>query len=412
MEAVQRTSGLSAGLVPELTLDLSSIPTAFPGAVLPLVVLCRDLRGRDVDVRLILPEAPHLGLLFRNANWAHLIDPNNFGEEAFKSGHNLPATEYRSSTDQQAVVSLAVDLLLEEAHIDRPLLAGLEWCLNEVTDNVLVHAKDPSGGVVHVTRFESSVQIVVCDAGLGIAASMRAQFPDLDDDVAAAQEALLPGVTSGPGQGNGLAGIKSIADLAGGKITILTNSALGLISGSGLDNRAEWKTVFEHVSFPGTALSLQLPLDIHLDLREALSFQSPDWEPYDLIDSRYETGHEGGTFEIRIAKERRGAGSREAGRALRTKVENLLSSDGDARVHIDFDGVAMISSSFADEFLGKLRAELGPEAFDRRVGLQRFTPDVQTVIAGAVSQRMRTAQEVKSEAAFELVDDPELPADS
>jgi hypothetical protein len=132
-----------------------------------------------------------------------------------------------------------------------------------------------------------------------------------------------------------------------------------------------------------------LPLDVHLDLREALRFQSPDWEPWDFIDARYEPKE--GEFRLVVSQERRGVGTREAGRAIRTKAENLLHSRPGATLSIDFSGIRMVASSFSDEFLGKLRLGLGPHEFDRRIRIIGLDPSIDAVIRGAMSQRMRSA---------------------
>jgi hypothetical protein len=148
------------------------------------------------------------------------------------------------------------------------------------------------------------------------------------------------------------------------------------------------KAVAGGVRFPGTVVVLKLPLDAQFELQEALSFQGPDWEPYDFIDQRYEPDE--GEFHIPLARERRGVGSRQAGRAVRTKAENLLRSNPDARLNVDFAGIRMVASSFADEFLGKLRVHLGAEEFDRRIRIVGMDRSIDSVLRGAIAQRMRS----------------------
>ncbi|MDA0160650.1 DUF4325 domain-containing protein [Solirubrobacter ginsenosidimutans] len=384
LELIERTQLLHGALCNKVTFDLSGIDTAFSAQALPLVIVAHALRQRGVQVDLILPGEYGLRTLFTNTNWAHLIAPHQFDESTF-DGHHMHATTYSSSPVQQEIVNGVMDLLLEEGHIDRPILGALEWALNEVTDNVLVHSG--SHGIVQVTRYQNEAHIVVCDAGRGIGASMRDAFPALTDDVTATQRAILPGVTSGPGQGNGLAGINSIARLAQGEISLISGRAFAMLSYGSGRSRATWAPVAGSVAFPGTAVVLQLPLNVHLDLREALRFQSPDWEPWDFIDARYEP--EDGELTLRLAEERRGVGSREAGHAIRTKTENLLDMSPTARLTIDFSGVRMIASSFADEFMGKLRLALGVATFDERIRLIGLDPSIEAVVRGAISQRMR-----------------------
>jgi anti-sigma regulatory factor (Ser/Thr protein kinase) len=373
-------------LCDEVTFDLSAIETAFPSRALPLVIAVQGLQERGVGVNVTLPEDHSLQRLFLNANWAHLIAPHHFSSFGF-DGHHVPATAYASAREQQEIVNTVVELFLEETHIDRRVIGALEWSLNEVTDNVLTHAGG-TGGLIQVTRYENEAHIVVCDGGRGIGDSMREVFSELTTDLSAVQRAMLPGVTSGAGQGNGLAGIENIAHLAKGELTVVSGCAFGDIRFNKSD-RWTWQPVIGGVRFPGTAVTLNLPLDVSVDLREALSFQGADWEIFDFIDARYEAVE--GEFRIVMKDERRGTGSRDAGRALRTKTENLLAADAENSVTIDFSEVRMISSSFADEYLGKLRLSLGEADFTRRVRIVGLETSVRPVLAGAVSQRLRSS---------------------
>ena len=114
--------------------------------------------------------------------------------------------------------------------IERSVLAGLEWSVNEITDNVLNHAESPLGGLVQVATQRETVafQFVVGDARRGILASMRDGFPDLQDDAEAIGEAVKQGVTRNPdiGQGNGLAGTLRVAALSNGSFSVLSGQAL------------------------------------------------------------------------------------------------------------------------------------------------------------------------------------------
>lgn len=78
------------------------------------------------------------------------------------------------------------------------------------------------------------------------------------------------------------------------------------------------------------------------------------------------------------------------GRALRTNSENLLAADVDAKLVVDFSGLRVVASSFADEFLGKLRLDMSKEEFARRVVFTGYHEDVATIVAGAVAQRVRS----------------------
>ena len=61
---------------------------------------------------------------------------------------------------------------------------------------------------------------------------------------------------------------------------------------------------------------------------------------------------------IRLSKESSGTGTRQAAIRMRNYAFNMLT-EGKAKVIFDFDQVSAISSSYADELLGKLVAKMG-----------------------------------------------------
>jgi len=68
-----------------------------------------------------------------------------------------------------------------------------------------------------------------------------------------------------------------------------------------------------------------------------------------------------------MSAESPGFGNREAGKQIRTKLLNLLAADTLKAMLVDWAGIPLISSSFADEAIGKLFIELGPLEFGVRV---------------------------------------------
>src|SRR3546814_3921186 len=76
--------------------------------------------------------------------------------------------------------------------------AALEWSINEITDNVIVHSESPIGGLVQVSTFvrnQKVVEYIVADAGLGIPATLRSGRPEIGTDTDALDRAIREGVT-------------------------------------------------------------------------------------------------------------------------------------------------------------------------------------------------------------------------
>ncbi|MCY4132921.1 MAG: STAS-like domain-containing protein [Nitrospira sp.] len=83
----------------------------------------------------------------------------------------------------------------------------------------------------------------------------------------------------------------------------------------------------------------------------------------------------------------RDTGSRQGGKRIRGMIENLLRER--RPVNIDFDGVGVISSSFADEVFGRLFVEMGPYDFMTRIKICNADPTVKGLIDRAIMQRTR-----------------------
>jgi signal transduction histidine kinase len=128
------------------------------------------LRRQRLTFDILTPEDRRLNGLFRNANWAHLLAPTMYDPSETASDRHLPARRYSSSEEQKRIVDDSLEILLRAMRLERSVLDGLEWSLNEITDNVLNHAAAPDGGVVQLTslREHHQVKFVVADSGRGI----------------------------------------------------------------------------------------------------------------------------------------------------------------------------------------------------------------------------------------------------
>lgn len=111
------------------------------------------------------------------------------------------------------------------------------------------------------------------------------------------------------------------------------------------------------------------------------------YEPWDVIGERY-TSDDGRHLLVRLAEETDGFGTRAAGRQCRQKCENLLREQPEMALVLDWQGIPVVASSFADEFVGKLCASMGPLGFFSRVRFASVDPLVSRIVDGVVSQRL------------------------
>jgi anti-sigma regulatory factor (Ser/Thr protein kinase) len=376
-----------AGYV-DIVLDFSDCEIAYPAPMLALCAQVAKLHYEGIDFSLVLPGSDKLQRLFRNANWAYFLDPRQYEPSTFRGYTQVPATLYSSAEDQYKAVNRIVNAILGAIpNIARKDFAALEWAVNELTDNVLVHSQSPVGGFVQVSTFQRNkkrVMFIVADAGIGIPNSLRQGHPELTSDVDALDKAIREGVTRDKslGQGNGLFGTYQICSHSNGSFQV--ESGYGRLS---FYEPIGLKIAREAVPYEGTLVVAEIDFSIPDLLQEALKFNGRLHEPFDYVESRYEDT-QARRVTFKIADEANSFGSRVAGTPLRNRLANLARMCPGEEVIIDFTDVALVSSSFADELIGKLFAEFGPIEFMTRFKLTGVSRTVQQLIDRAISQRM------------------------
>lgn len=90
---------------------------------------------------------------------------------------------------------------------------------------------------------------------------------------------------------------------------------------------------------------------------------------------------------IKISEMSGGTGTRKSAEKIRNMVMNIANNDK-KRVNLDFKGINTISSSFADELIGKIIKEKGFVFFMQVFKLTNLTPFLIVIINRSVEQRM------------------------
>lgn len=371
----------------DIVLDLSGCIRASPGPVAGLCAQAIALRERGVEIELILPK-DRLARLFENSNWAHWIDPTRFGRSRYRGHTNLPLARFTTAEEQSQVVNRFIDAILSSLpELERPDLAAIEWCLNEVTDNVLVHSDTAAGGIVQLSSFrqQRQVEFSVADAGIGIPGSMRFGHPDLDD-TRALERAIREGVTrdSALGQGNGLFGTLEVAKGGHGQLYIQSGHARLSYDKDVL------RIDSDEIPYSGTLVIARLDCSDPRALGSALKFNSKEYTPLDYIHTHFED-RQSDDVVFRLHEEAASFGSRVAGEPVRTKLANLVRMRDGGRVIVDFAEVSLVSSSFADEVFGKLFVALGPLEFAQSIEVRNMSQTVRALVDKAIFQRMSGA---------------------
>lgn len=82
-------------------------------------------------------------------------------------------------------------------------------------------------------------------------------------------------------------------------------------------------------------------------------------------------------------------------RVLGKEVSNLIDFEKEEEIVLDFQGVKMITSSFADEVIGKNCARLGLHNFFKNVQIVNDSEQIKLILKKAILDRL-TEQELNS----------------
>lgn len=370
----------------DVILDFSNVEYMSPSYMIPLVTLCRAYRSEKVDFDIRMPRASKAASLMINSNWAHLVLPERFPDRSNANQRHLSALQFRSAEEHFTAVDRSMNLILQTAAgLNRDMLKALEWSLNEVSDNVLNHSESKVGGILQVITFpvRHRVEFYVADAGITIPTSLRSGRLDIGTDEEALRLAIAEGVTRNnqTNQGNGLFGAFKSCEVSGGEFGILSGHCTLLYSDKKL------KIENHPIPFSGTFVRAAIDYSYEKLLEDALIFGGKPHTPAnDYIERVYQADGEIVHFVVRT--ELQSFGSREAGKAGRIKLVNLMQNKSQS-VMCDFDGVNLISSSFADEVFGRLFVDLGPLAFSRLCQFKNVDATVRALIDRAVMMRVR-----------------------
>ncbi|MDD9869688.1 MAG: DUF4325 domain-containing protein [Gammaproteobacteria bacterium] len=377
----------------DIILDFSVCDGITEAVMLPVMPLIAGYRKKGVSFECLLPQDEKLKRLFLNANWAHHISPGDYPRATHEGGH-VPAlrfggdeTDGDGMEEATAILNRVMDMVLGQLAVERTALKAVEWSLWEIMDNVANHAESPVGGFVQATAYQgmNRVEFVVADAGIGIPGSMGVR-----NHAAALLNAINEGVTrdAEKNAGNGLYGSYRVASLSGGILEI--HSLRGFLlckPPKGKLPKGEIVNDSEKVPYGGTSVRCGIGLGEGKLLDKALQFKGePHDPPYDHIERRFED--DAGHLIFNVKQEaRHDLGSREGGRRIRGIIGNLLRER--RPVVLDFDGVSVISSSFADEVFGRLFVEMGPRAFMKQILMLNVDVTVEGLIDRAIMQRTK-----------------------
>jgi hypothetical protein len=292
---------------------------------------------------------------------------------------------FENDSDTNVLSNEILGAISQEVICQEGVIDAMLWCMNEIMDNVIVHAEANYGFVMcQIHKQSKHIAFCVYDNGRGIFNSLKNSIHAPSNDTEAIRLAIQERVTRDKkiGQGNGMWGLSEIVRQNAGQLTI--------ISGSGLYMRTNGdEKMNDHL----TALSpengaclvdFQLKYNKIISITQALNGH----QPVNYRTERYED--DSGMIHFKLSEAATGTGTRESGRKIRNDLINMFH-DTKKGILIDFEGLTVISSSFADELVGKMLVHFGFAGFNDIVRLKHMNPTIQAIVQRSVAQRMSEA---------------------
>ena len=356
-------------------LNFKSVTGAYPNVCVPLAGMIWNLTGKGYSFDFYYLSDYLKKVAFQNP----FRVKNNTDVLRISSLDKI--WRFESADDMYFLVNEFTRELSQVIVCEKGVIEGFEWSINEVLDNVLQHSTKSFGFVMGQVH-EKSKHFVFCvyDTGQGIYQSLLNSEHKPRNPVDALKLAVSEGITRDKsiGQGNGLWGLHQIVKENTGQLNIISGSAAYSL----INNKVSVFPDRPHLPLDnGCIVDFQLDYSKEISVSKALG----GYEPVNLTIESAE--NEAGDIVVTLRNKESGVGTRTSGEKIRHEMTNLYKQSNKT-ITLDFAGINIISSSFADELLGKLVIEFGFYGFNNVFKLKNMNADVQSIVQRSVAQRM------------------------
>jgi len=326
----------------DFVLDFSAVQAAYPNVCAPVAGII-EYHHSQLEYTFDFQNVPDF--LKRTHALAPLVVATDSSQH-----HTLLDTvwKFESADEIHTLVDGFLSEIARAAVCQEGVIPALDWCVNEIMDNVIQHADTTHGyvmGQIHTAA--EHIAFCIYDYGQGIFNSLLETQHAPKNAVDAITMAVKEGVTrdKAVGQGNGMWGLYNIIRSNFGILNITSGSGfLGITSD---DTKTSTNVPFLSPTHNCTTVDFQIDFDNGISISEALGGHEP-------VNVRVENLEDDqNNIVYRLAEKSSGTGTRQSGAAIRNEVINVTKQT-DSVVLLDFTGVSVISSSFADEFIGKV----------------------------------------------------------
>lgn len=357
----------------------------FPDACVPIAALIQKYRDLyNIDINVIVNENSYLEQI-------HFHEPLNLEEDKIKAIENPLNSIFiyeskESGSPQAAAINQAfIDSLSKTTVCEEGVLKGLNWCIYEIMDNVLIHSHSKFGYVMAQYHNKTNrIAICIYDSGIGIYNSLISGNVEAKNEINAIELALQEGVGDGQGQGNGLYGLFQIVKENGGRLAISTGNSTLMFDGK---NKKSWSTnpIIDE-QHKSTTVDFQLDLNRKTDIKKALK-SIGEFDDFDIrIEDMKQEADD--TIIYKVVDYAKDLGTRPSGKAIKNDVLNIIVRTKQPIV-LDFSNIQMVGSSFIDEFIGKLHVELGSVKFNQIISIKNMNEEVIHLCNRAIAMRIK-----------------------
>ena len=281
------------------------------------------------------------------------------------------------------LVNVYLIALRQSDDLEPGVIRSLEWCMNETIDNVLQHSMTEKGFVMaQLNKQNKTFNFCVFDAGIGIYNSLRNTKYSPHNPLKAIKLSMKERITRDEriGQGNGLWGLSQIIKETNGRLRIGSSGARYEYENGDIKEVSSGDFNLG-VNNGTTMIDFLIDYSSPIDIAGALN----GYEPVDIWAENYENA--AGDIVINVSRDARGTGTRKSAEKLRHMVMNFFK-DHYSIVVLDFSEVSMLSSSFADELIGKLIATIGFSGFIQHIKIVNLNDYNSLIVNRSVGQRM------------------------
>lgn len=349
----------------------------FPNIVTPLACAIEHLRrnGRNVRTNETFDELEETSYLKpMGVASGQLVETDPVGK----------VWRYESPAEINTLLDGTLRFLASRLQWERGTLHALEWSLYELLDNVFQHAQVQAGYFMfQIQQERRRLSYCIADQGRGIYASFSGSRVRPGSPIDAITLAVQKGVTRDPesNMGNGLWGASEIVAKSKGQLTISSGGAALYFNRVTGQSQSIPRVLVLDRERPGTFIDAQIDASVAVNMTDMFDHLAT---PVDLRLENLED--DSGALRVNLKDMRFGAGTRQSGNFTRAYVTNLMTQSA-APIVLDFHGVGIVSSSFADELVAKLRSQLGEEVFGKRVRFNGLNETNNVIVRSVLAAR-------------------------